>query len=59
LTEENFTLYSKGKNNIDEGGERDWDSGADDWRFWPKSSRKTKNEKADARQSNTQEDVVK
>jgi hypothetical protein len=30
LTEENFTLYSKGQNNIDEGGERQ-QSGADDW----------------------------
>ncbi|MHC4641677.1 MAG: hypothetical protein ACYS32_08530 [Planctomycetota bacterium] len=35
LTEENFTLYSKGKNNIDEDGERSSDSGADDWLIWP------------------------
>ncbi|MHC4397540.1 MAG: hypothetical protein ACYS1A_18005 [Planctomycetota bacterium] len=47
LTEENFTLYSKGKNNIDEGGKRDNESGADDWQIWPTSSRKNKNEKAD------------
>jgi hypothetical protein len=47
LTEENFTLYSKGKNNIDEAGERDRQSGADDWLNWPTSSRKTKNEEAD------------
>ncbi len=39
LTEENFTLYSKGKNNIDDDGKRDkWDekTGADDWLIWPK-----------------------
>ena len=39
LIDENFTLYSKGKNNIDEGGKRDkWDeekTGADDWVIWP------------------------
>jgi hypothetical protein len=34
LTEENFTIYSKGKNNIDDGGERN-QSGADDWLIWP------------------------
>jgi hypothetical protein len=58
LTEENFTLYSKGQNNIDEAGQRN-QSGADDWRIWPTSSRKTKNEKADTDESNTQKDVVK
>ncbi len=36
LTEENFTLYSKGKNNIDEDGERDEDAGKDDWLIWPR-----------------------
>jgi hypothetical protein len=46
LTEEDFTLYSKGQNNIDEDGERN-QSGADDWPIWPPLSRKTKNEKAD------------
>ena len=46
LTEENFTLYSKGKNNIDEDGNRDQESGADDWLIWPTSSRKSKKEKA-------------
>lgn len=39
LTEENFTLYSKGKNNIDEGGRRDTrrrrKTGADDILIWP------------------------
>jgi hypothetical protein len=69
LTEENFTLYSKGENNIDEGGirkitvdpnESKWlKTEKDDWLFWPTSSRKTKNEKADAQQSNTQKGIVK
>jgi hypothetical protein len=59
LTEDNFTLYSKGKNNIDEGGKRSREFGAGDWPIWPPVSRKTKNEKADAQQSNTQKDVVK
>jgi hypothetical protein len=50
LTEENFTLYSKGKNNIDEGGERN-QSGADDWLIWPPKIRKTtKEEKANDQQ---------
>ncbi|MGB2809342.1 MAG: hypothetical protein WBC22_16490, partial [Sedimentisphaerales bacterium] len=49
LTEESFTLYSKGKNNIDEGGIRDKESGADDWLIWPPGSRKTKEEKADSK----------
>jgi hypothetical protein len=59
LAEENFTLYSKGENNIDEDGERDQESGADDWPIWPTSSRKTKKEKADSNQSNKQKGVVK
>jgi len=50
LTEENFTLYSKGKNNIDEGGKRDPESGADDWLIWPRKTRKTKEEKVNAEQ---------
>jgi hypothetical protein len=52
--EENFVSYSKGKNNIDEGGKRDkWDeekTGADDWLIWPQKNRKTKEKKADAEQ---------
>ena len=52
LTEEIFTLYSKGKNNIDEGGKYKRRYGetseGDDWLIWPPGSRKTKNEKADA-----------
>ena len=51
LTEENFTLYRKGTNNIDEGGKRDrWDeekTGADDWLIWPLKLPKTDEEKAD------------
>ena len=35
ITEENFRLYSKGKNGIDEDGERDEIAGADDWLIWP------------------------
>jgi hypothetical protein len=50
LTEENFTLYSKGKNNIDEGGERSRQSGADDWLIWPPKTRETKEEKVSAEQ---------
>ena len=48
LTEENFTLYSKGKNNIDENGE--YQDGADDWLIWPPKGRKTKEENADDQQ---------
>lgn len=54
LSEENFTFYSKGKNNIDEGGKRDrWGkekTGANDWLIWPPKTRKTKEENADAEQ---------
>jgi hypothetical protein len=63
LTDDSFTLYSKGQNNIDEAGEykSNWPEKAepDDWLIWPPGSRKTKNEKADTQQSNTQKDVVK
>ncbi|MHC4654483.1 MAG: hypothetical protein ACYS91_05620 [Planctomycetota bacterium] len=38
-TDESFLLYSKGQNNIDDGGERDeWfeeETDADDWPIWP------------------------
>jgi len=52
LTEENFTLYSKGKNNIDEGGQCDPESGADDRLIWPRRSGscKTKEEKVNDEQ---------
>ncbi|MHC4196080.1 MAG: hypothetical protein ACYSQZ_09125 [Planctomycetota bacterium] len=53
-TEENFTLYSKGKNNIDEDGKWDgWDeekTEADDWLIWPRRSYKAKEESRDAEQ---------
>ncbi len=59
LTEENFTLYSKGKNNIDENGQYNsiWDPNSfvhrieeDDRLIWPPSSSKSKKEKANAEQ---------
>jgi hypothetical protein len=69
LTEENFILYSKGKNNIDEGGIHkvtfdpnglEWlKTEKDDWPIWPPRSRKSKNKKADTHQSNMEKDVVK
>lgn len=59
LTDNSFTLYSKGKNNIDDGGKRSSDSGADDWLIWPQKTRKIKDKKADTAQPDKQEDVVK
>jgi hypothetical protein len=50
ITEENFRLYSKGKNGIDEDGERDETAGADDWLIWPPRSRKKKEKNTDAEQ---------
>ncbi|MCP4258824.1 MAG: hypothetical protein GY774_15175 [Planctomycetes bacterium] len=39
LTNDSFTLYSKGENGIDDGGKRDTfneeKKAADDWRIWP------------------------
>ena len=53
-TEGNFILYSKGKNNIDEGGKYhgNWpdDAQPDDRLIWPPKSRETKKEKVDAEQ---------
>jgi hypothetical protein len=44
-TDENFTLYSKGKNNIDEGGEHknNWpkEDSPDDQLIWPRPAKKT------------------
>ena len=48
ITEENFRLYSKGKNGIDEDGE--YKDEADDWLIWPPTSRKAKEESTDAEQ---------
>ncbi|HUT30146.1 MAG TPA: hypothetical protein VMX13_10170 [Sedimentisphaerales bacterium] len=39
LTQDTFTLYSRGQNNIDENGNHT--GGADDWLIWPPSSRRT------------------
>ena len=59
LTDDNFKLYSKGKNNIDEAGEyeTEWADDyigykvkEDDWLIWPPKSRKTKKENIDAEQ---------
>ncbi len=33
--DDGFRLYSKGKNGVDDGGVRDWESGADDILIWP------------------------
>jgi hypothetical protein len=41
LTDDGFALYSKGKNGVDDGAERDEKTGADDWLIWPPRSRKT------------------
>ena len=49
ITEENFRLYGKGKNGIDDG-ERDDKRGADDWLIWPPKSRKAKEESTDDEQ---------
>jgi hypothetical protein len=50
LTDENFALYSKGKNNIDEEGR--YKDEADDWSIWPSAGKKRKAEKenTDAKQ---------
>jgi hypothetical protein len=59
LTEENFKLYSKGKNSIDEDGEYesrfDFDRRVhiveeDDWLIWPLNGGKTKKENSDVKQ---------
>jgi hypothetical protein len=46
--DDNFVLYSKGKNNIDENGKRytrsSQDTGPDDWLIWPPRNRKTQKE---------------
>jgi hypothetical protein len=51
LTEDNFTLYSKGKNNIDENGkyESPEKGGPDDLLIWPSRSSKTKEENKDVK----------
>lgn len=51
LTKENFMLYSKGKNNVDENGElvNTWPKPEpDDWLIWPTKKRKEQEENTDA-----------
>jgi hypothetical protein len=61
LTDDSFKLYSKGKNNIDDGGGRERNIGTscapnlvderrDDWLIWPPKSRKAKKEGTNAEQ---------
>ena len=47
LSDDGFTLYSRGKNGVDDGGRRDDEAGADDWLFWPPRAPKTKEENTD------------
>ena len=52
-TEQNFILYSRGRNNIDENGKGNFRNieGPDDWLIWPlKTSRTSKEEKANDEQ---------
>lgn len=46
VTDDGFTLYSKGKNNIDEGGKYERGT-TDDWLIWPPKHRKTEKENND------------
>jgi hypothetical protein len=48
LTDENFTLYSKGKNGIDDGGKHEEEAGADDILIWPQKGLNAKEVKTDA-----------
>jgi hypothetical protein len=55
LTDEGFTLYSRGKNGIDENGKYDVDymegkTAPDDWMIWPPRGRKAKEERKDDEQ---------
>jgi hypothetical protein len=63
LTEENFALYSKGKNNIDEGGKYKRRYGetseGDDWLIWPSGGQKTEESQSGTEKSDTLEDVIK
>jgi len=57
LTGKTFTLYSKGKNGVDEGGVFDRESGADDIAIWPLPdyARKTRN-KSETQETEAYED---
>jgi len=54
LRDDGFRLYSKGRNNIDDGGKSDKrgepKTGADDWLMWPPKSHKTNEENTNAEQ---------
>ncbi len=54
LRDDGFRLYSKGRNNIDDGGKSDKSrepkTGADDWLMWPPKSHKTNEENTNAEQ---------
>ena len=60
LTDNGFTLYSKGQNNIDEGG-RYTSNGQEDWLIWPPHNKisKPKQKDTDPNQSGTNAEVVK
>ncbi len=47
-TGDGFRLYSRGKNNLDEGGKWDPDAGPDDWPIWPPRGRDSEAEQHDA-----------
>jgi hypothetical protein len=53
-TDDSFTLYSKGENNLDENGKSDkWsfqDQGPDDWLFWPAIKYEVEKEKTNDEQ---------
>ena len=46
LTDDSFSLYSKGKNKIDENGK--YKGGCDDWPIWPPRGRESKSKDGDA-----------
>jgi len=50
LTDDSFTLYSRGKNGMDDGGERDDTAGTDDRLIWPPRICEPKEENADVEQ---------
>jgi hypothetical protein len=49
-TDDGFTLYSKGRNNVDEDGQYESGSerGPDDWPIWPPRSRRAREKTADS-----------
>jgi hypothetical protein len=61
LTGQNFILYSKGRNNIDENGKGHFHNieFEDDWLIWPSGSKKTEESQSGTEKSDTLEDVIK